>query len=412
LWLSMRVVNFLLSAILIITFTLIISAVCVNASDPGPLVITSMDGPDTIKSGGGPYTFSVLVSGGVPPYEYKWWYNDIPAQRYQFIKGQDSISLSSEDILLDNSGGEVSVEVIDSSGLEAWWDDSIRYPGHNSRDFIFWYNYLKTDQDNKLVYNLKKEPTFPYVIAPGPTARPTSTPLPAPTATPVALDESGAHFSSLSGQVELRHDYDIKTWTFAKMNSILYVDDHVKTGEDSSALISFADLTTFLLKSESEIVITTPPTHDSKIRLVIGNIMVNVKKMMKDGTMEIDMSQAVAGIKGTVFVAESNATASTVKGIIHNVTVTSKATGKTVTVGPGEKVTATTAGLGPVSTFNVTEEEANWGVTPEMLTADSTTTDSTANSTGKSGMSALPMIGAGLVICLYLVVRQRKYGRS
>jgi len=79
------------------------------------------------------------------------------------------------------------------------------------------------------------------------------------------------------------------------MHTVLCVDDHVKTDEDSTAIIAFADLSTFLLKPESEIVVSNPPHHDSKIGLVLGNIWTNVKKMAKDGTMEVDMSQAVAG---------------------------------------------------------------------------------------------------------------------
>ena len=112
----------------------------------------------------------------------------------------------------------------------------------------------------------------------------------APWLATTSSDDSGARFSSLSGQVEKRPDADPKGWVFCKMNTVLSVNDHVKTGEDSSAIIGFADLSTFLLKSESEIVITTEPKTNSKLSLLAGNIWVNIKKMAVDGTMEIDMT--------------------------------------------------------------------------------------------------------------------------
>jgi hypothetical protein len=184
------------------------------------------------------------------------------------------------------------------------------------------------------------------------------------------LQDSGARFSSLSGQVEVRPDNDPNAWDFAKMNTVLHVDDHVKTSEDSTAIIGFGDLSTFLLKPESEIVISTPPSHDSKIGLVAGHIWVNIKKMMKDGTMEVDMEQAAGGVKGTVFVAESDGKSSTFRGIIHDVAVTNKATGQTVTVGPGQMVTATANGMGPITTYNVTAEALAYGVDPNHLDQD------------------------------------------
>lgn len=119
--------------------------------------------------------------------------------------------------------------------------------------------------------------------------------------------DSGARFSSLTGEVETRPEEDEKAWKFSKLNTVLNVMDHVKTGQESSAIIGFADLSTFLLKAESEVVITTPPEKDSKVKLVAGNIWVNVKKMVKEGTMEVEMSQAVAGIKGTNITCETNA---------------------------------------------------------------------------------------------------------
>ena len=58
-------------------------------------------------------------------------------------------------------------------------------------------------------------------------------------------------------------------------------------------------MTTFVMKPECEIILSSPPEKDNKIKLLAGKVWVNVKKMVKDGTLDVEMSQAVAGIKGT-----------------------------------------------------------------------------------------------------------------
>ncbi|MBI3038725.1 FecR domain-containing protein [bacterium] len=118
--------------------------------------------------------------------------------------------------------------------------------------------------------------------------------------------DSGTRFSSISGEVNVRPDEKADEWQPADIKMVLKILYHVKTSEDSSAILSFSDLTTFILKDESEVVLTTPPEKDSKIKLVAGNVWVNAKKMFKNGTIEIEMNQSIAGIKGTNITCKSN----------------------------------------------------------------------------------------------------------
>lgn len=165
------------------------------------------------------------------------------------------------------------------------------------------------------------------------------------------LEDSGARFSSMTGEVETRHENDTE-WNFAKLDTVLYVLDHVKTGEESQAIIGFADLSTFLLKDESEIVITTPPKKDSKLRLVGGRIWVNVKKMVTEGTMEVEMSQAIAGSRGTRFILTETGNESKIEVTEGTVAYRSKTDGTEVMVSAGESVTATATGLNEKTTFD------------------------------------------------------------
>src|SRR3989339_1599689 len=172
--------------------------------------------------------------------------------------------------------------------------------------------------------------------------------------------DSGARASDLSGQVEIACPPNLEAWDVMKMGRVIYVDCHLKTGEDSSAVISFSDMTTFTMKPESEIVIDTPPQKDSKWKLLVGDIWVNVKQMVKNGTMKGHMSQAVAGIKGTTFVMTETGSESTIKVIEGVVNFESLATGVAVDVASGESVTATSAGLSEKTTFDISVEEKNW----------------------------------------------------
>jgi len=141
---------------------------------------------------------------------------------------------------------------------------------------------------------------------------------------------------------------------------VLNREDHIRTQEDSSAVISFADMSTFVLKPESEVVVATPPQKDSKLKLVGGNIWANIKHMMKEGSLEIEMNQAAASIKGTTFVASEKDGVSTLQVIEGSVEFTSKATKQKTTVNGGLSVAATKSGLGSLAPIDVKAVTAEW----------------------------------------------------
>lgn len=219
------------------------------------------------------------------------------------------------------------------------------------------------------------------------------------------LEDVGVRFSSMSGEVEVRHDKDTE-WHFAKLDTIPYLLDHVKTGEESQAIIGFADLSTFLLKEDSEIVITTPPKKDSKIGLVMGTIKANVKKMITDGTMEIEMSQAVAGIKGTRFILTATPEESILEVTEGTVAFRSKANGAEVMVGAGESIHATAGGLSEKTTFDA--ERADAALIEETSGTTLADPDYSQGSSGKQFL-LLGMLGAIVVAGVFFTYR---YTRS
>jgi hypothetical protein len=174
------------------------------------------------------------------------------------------------------------------------------------------------------------------------------------------LVDSGTRFNSLSGQVEVRHESEANGWKSAQLDMVLYVDDHIRTGEESSCILSFADMSTFVMKEETEICLNSPPSKNNKLKLVGGKVMANIRKMIKDGSMEIDMSQAVAGIKGTTFVLESSAGASSLKVIEGTVNFTSKADGKVVQVSDGQMSSADAKGVSLPQAVDLSAEKTEW----------------------------------------------------
>jgi hypothetical protein len=200
------------------------------------------------------------------------------------------------------------------------------------------------------------------LLPPGMPARPAAPPL-TPAAPPgmPPLRDTGARFSSIRGSVLVYHEGEKPSQArYAKLGTVLYKLDHVIVEEDSSAIIGFADLSTHLVKEESEVVITMPPDKDSKVGLVLGTMWSNIKKMWKDGTMEVEMWDAAASVKGTTLVCESTPQGSIVKVIEGVVEVRSRTRAQSVSLGAGTMVRSSASGLGPVQAFDVAAESASW----------------------------------------------------
>lgn len=213
------------------------------------------------------------------------------------------------------------------------------------------------EEDTTRETNLRREALArckPGTVAPPP---------PPPTPPGPVRKDSGARFSSMTGKILVRHDDDPDDpahWEYAKLDTVLYVNDHIKTDEESSAIIGFADLSTFLQKEETEIVVTTPPEKDSMIKLVAGNIMRNIKQMMKDGTMVIEMSQAVSGTKGTVFSLGAKADVNDAAVFEGAIELKAKANGAKLLLRAGQRVRIDRSGFSPVATFDVRRELEAW----------------------------------------------------
>ncbi len=226
------------------------------------------------------------------------------------------------------------------------------------------------------------------------TAEPTKSSRTRPTPTlPTGCEDSKTRFSDLSGKVDVARSDDPEDYDSAELNMVLCAGDHVRTGRNSSAILSMGDLTTYVMRENSHIILDEPLKHDSKIKVVAGNIWINIKKTLKDGSMEVIMNEAVCGIKGTTFVVEETGSESRLKVIEGVVAFTSLADGESLDVGMGDTIAATEEGLGEMESFDIAAEEAVW---QEYLDRDGSKT----TIFDSIGASVPVMAGAGLCGCL------------
>lgn len=246
---------------------------------------------------------------------------------------------------------------------------------------------------------------------------PTAAPATTPTTTPT-LEDSGVRFSGLNGQVELA-DGDGKNPHLAKLNTIIPVYGRIIVDEDSSCILSFADMSTFVLKGPAEIIVSKPPEKDSKVSLVRGAIWANVKKVFREGSMDIEMNQAVAGIKGTTFILEQNEDGSSVLKVIEGmVEYTSKAYGAVVTLTDGQTITGTRDGFGRIETFDVAAETGAWDALRAKTEAATPIADTPVDALATllrdgSSFPVIPVvIGAGVVVIVLIGIGIARSGKK
>ncbi len=153
--------------------------------------------------------------------------------------------------------------------------------------------------------------------------------------------------------------------------------DKITTGGDSEAVISFGE-GVYNMKSRSSVVMDCKPGKKSTLNMLAGKIWFNVNKMIKDGTLDVTMNQAVAGIKATTFILEEDGTTSKIKVIEGKVEFTSLVDGEKIMVTTGHQASATSAGLSEITAFDIEEESKAW---PEV-----------DNFEGKKSSMLLPII--------------------
>lgn len=211
-------------------------------------------------------------------------------------------------------------------------------------------------------------------------------------------DDTPFGISGVSGQVEIAYsgneddEYDDLLTNKNIINWKSADGMRIRTGPRSSIIFGFRDFSTFAVGPDTTLVFKKVENRkETKLELVASNIWVNIKKMIKDGTMEVTMNQATAGIKGTTFVCEDNGETSTLKVIEGSVEFVAKADGKKEIVGAGEMISATAEGMGAKSNFDVKEETDKWDEIQASM------------GKGKSGIVWIGLLSGGVLLLAIIV---------
>ncbi len=171
---------------------------------------------------------------------------------------------------------------------------------------------------------------------------------------------SGARFNSITGQVEISPDPEEEDWIPCTLKTVIYVGDHIMTGDKSTAVIEFEDMSVFVMRENGEITIASPPGRITKVGLVLGRLWANTKRLFADGQIEIEMGQAVAGIKGTTFVCEQLEDMSTLKVIEGSVELSHQSSGEKIMVQGGQFSQANDRQILGVWPFDADVEQREW----------------------------------------------------
>jgi hypothetical protein len=121
-------------------------------------------------------------------------------------------------------------------------------------------------------------------------------------------------------------------------------------------------MSTYVIKPESTLIIHTEEEKMSKLELIIGTTIANFKTLWEGKTLEVEMSQCVCGIEGTIVAFEETGKESRIWLMAGAVSVKSKKTGKVTKLQPGQRSITGKNGVVQVKSFNIEEGAKKFGI--------------------------------------------------
>lgn len=181
------------------------------------------------------------------------------------------------------------------------------------------------------------------------------------------LIDSKIRFNDWYGQVMIRPNCDEDdAYEFVDFDTVIYEDDRIKTEEESCAILGLEDMSTYVIKPNSILIIHTEDGNISKWEMIIGTMLTNIKKMAEGKSLDVEMSQCICGGEGTIFVCEETGNESRVWLLIGKASVKNKKTGKKTVLKEGQKVTMK-GETSKVEPFNVEAVAKSFGVPQDEL---------------------------------------------
>lgn len=180
--------------------------------------------------------------------------------------------------------------------------------------------------------------------------------------------DSHIRFNDFYGEVKKRCNFEEDdSYEFVDLDDVVYENDRIKTEEESGAILGLEDMSTYVIKPETVLIIHTEEGNESKLEMLIGSMWTNIKKMAAGKALEVEMSQCVCGINGTIVAFEETGGKSNIYLFAGSVTVKSKKGTDKVNLQPGQTSSVGSNGKVAVKEFDIEKGAKKFGISMDDI---------------------------------------------
>lgn len=219
-----------------------------------------------------------------------------------------------------------------------------------------------------VTWNLDIDATPVPVSVPTPVVRTPVVRTPEPEKGPCEKIDSRIRFNDFYGEVKKRCNFEEDdSYEFVDLDDVVYENDRIKTEEESGAILGLEDMSTYVIKPKSVLIIHSEEENESKLEMLIGRMWTNIKKVAAGKSIGFEMSHCVCGINGTIVAFEETGGKSDIYLFAGSVTVTSKKGTDKVNLQPGQTSSVGRNGKVAVKEFDIEKGAKKFGISMDDI---------------------------------------------
>ena len=219
-----------------------------------------------------------------------------------------------------------------------------------------------------VTWNLDIDATPVPVSVPTPVVRTPVVRTPEPEKGPCEKIDSRIRFNDFYGEVKKRCNFEEDdSYEFVDLDDVVYENDRIKTEEESGAILGLEDMSTYVIKPKSVLIIHSEEENESKLEMLIGRMWTNIKKVAAGKSIGFEMSHCVCGINGTIVAFEETGGKSDIYLFAGSVTVTNKKGTDKVNLQPGQTSSVGSNGKVAVKEFDIEKGAKKFGISMDDI---------------------------------------------